>query len=109
MRALLLFLSISTATANAAIQISPERPLIDPHPAAPQSGSIPAAVANDGSNFLVIWIGSGGLMATIVSDGGDVPTLPRAPQIPSGGQSSFSEISAVWPGSVYLVTWSGAD
>jgi hypothetical protein len=109
MRAFVFLLTIWTSAANAAIRLSPEQPLVNPHPGASRSNPRPFAVATDGSNFLVMWIDNGLLKATIVSEDGKIPHLPSpSQQVLWAYPQDFNGISAVWTGSVYLVTWTAA-
>ena len=89
---------------QAAIRISPEQLIAEPRPAAPATmGEFTSAT--DGSQVLAFWVGDGGLSATPVAGDGTVPTLPTGPQITMVAEPRIADLSAVWTGSVYLVTW----
>src|SRR3954467_4438324 len=91
---------------NAATHISPEQLVAEPRPGSPRSLTA-FAVASDGSQALTLWVAEGGLSATVVDSDGHVSDRPRAPQIPIGVEPSFTGLSVVWTGSVYLATWTG--
>lgn len=94
-----LVLNISAST-----RISPERLVADPRAGSPRTMTT-LTVASNGSEAMTFWAAEGGLTATVVDSDGRVSDRPRPPQIPISIEPSFPDLSAVWTGTVYLVTW----
>ncbi|HET7712464.1 MAG TPA: hypothetical protein VFL80_11090 [Thermoanaerobaculia bacterium] len=101
---IVLALFLLSSTPSWAFSFGPERPVSSSAYGPPMGEQRPGATATDGTSFMVFWSDNtvrGGLYATRVASTGEVSPVPQVP-IRSGLVRS---ISAVWTGSVYLVTW----
>lgn len=106
---IVLVLLALTLHLHAATTLSPEQLIAEPRPGTPRIVTN-VALASDGSHGLAVWASEGGLTATLIGPDGQVPDRARAPQVPVAIEPSFKDLSVVWTGSVYLITWtSGVD
>ncbi len=100
---ILLLVSLLPTFARAAVRLTPEVAIADPSPAVPQEGiNRPDAVATDGTDFLVVWAGPGGLNTGVIAADGALKGLPRQ-AIERAEQ--IRNVSLCWTGATYLVTW----
>src|SRR5258706_166877 len=101
-RSACVLLCFFSSIAQAAVRVTPEVAIADPSPAPQEGMQCPDAVATDGTDFLVAWVGPGGLNAGIVKADGRLAGLPR---LAIARSEQIHDVSACWTGAAYLVTW----